>query len=113
MTFGFKVEEKDKYCIISVSGTLIEKSQAIELMEEVAHLLNKDENKFILDFSKMDFMNSAGMAAFLTILTKSRKAGGETILCLVPEKLNPVYEMTLLKNIFTVKGTIEEAVNCL
>ncbi len=95
--------------MISVMGRLIEKSQAIELMEEVAHRLNKDENKFILNFGEFDLMNSAGITVFLNILTKSRKAGGETIICCVSEKLKAVYEMLLLKNIFTVKPSAEEA----
>ena len=35
MDFEYKITEKDKYALISLSGNLIEKNQANEMMEEM------------------------------------------------------------------------------
>lgn len=81
MTFNFTTTEKGKYCIIKLSGNLMEKAQANELLDEVNTCILRDIKSFIIDFSDFQFMNSSGLTVMLNILTKSRKAGGETIIC--------------------------------
>jgi anti-sigma B factor antagonist len=109
MEFTFKVEEKRDYCLLHFSGNLIEKSQAIEMMERFEELLSRDNKKFVIDMAGFKYMNSTGLNTLLTILTRARKNGGEAIVCCVPENIKSLLVITKLNNIFTVVENEEEA----
>ena len=109
MEFTFKIEEKKDYCILHFSGNLIEKSQAIELMDRFENLLANDTRKFIISMADFRYMNSTGLNTLLTILTRSRKSGGEALVCCVPANIKSLLAITKLNNIFTVVENEEEA----
>lgn len=113
MEFTYKIQEKKDYSLLHFSGNLIEKNQALEMFERFDELLNKNVSKFIIDMSGFKYMNSTGLNTLLTILTKARKAGGETIICSVPENIKSLLVVTKLNNIFTVVDTENEAVGLL
>ena len=113
MEFTYKIEEKKDYCLLHFSGNLIEKNQAIEMFERFDELMNKEVSKFIIDMSGFKYMNSTGLNTLLTILTKARKAGGETIICCVPDNIKSLLVVTKLNNIFTVVDSEKEAVGLL
>lgn len=113
MEFTYKIQEKKDYCLLHFSGNLIEKNQALEMFERFDELLNKNVSKFIIDMSGFKYMNSTGLNTLLTILTKARKAGGETIICCVPENIKSLLIVTKLNNIFTVVDSEDEAMSLL
>jgi anti-sigma B factor antagonist len=109
MDFTFKIEEKKDYCLLRLSGNLIEKSQALDLFDRFDELIHREVNKFIVDMSGFGYMNSTGLNTLLTILTKARQSGGETIICCVPENIKSLLVITKLNNIFTVVDNLEIA----
>lgn len=109
MEFTYKINEKGKYCSIHLRGNLIERGQAVSLIDEVNNLLLKDSNRFVLNLSDFKYMNSTGLTVFLNILTLARKAGGEAVICCVPDKINTLLSVTKLNNVFTVTDTEEHA----
>ena len=109
MEFTYKIEEKRDCSLLHFAGNLIEKSQAIEMLERFDELLNKEVKRFIIDMSGFRYMNSTGLNVLITILTRSRKAGGETIISSVPENIKSLMLITKLNNIFTVAENEEEA----
>ena len=110
MEFTFKINEKPGYCSVHLKGNLIEKGQAVNLIDEINNLVLKDANKFVLNLSDFRYMNSTGLTVLLNILTLARKAGGEAVICCVPEKINSLLSVTKLINVFTVTDTEEHAV---
>jgi anti-sigma B factor antagonist len=109
MEFTYKITEKPAYCSIHMKGNLIEKGQAVNLLDDVNNLLLKDNNRFVLNFSDFKFMNSTGLTVLLNILTLARKAGGEAVICCVPEKIKSLLSITKLIHVFTVADTEEHA----
>ena len=109
MDFNYKVEEKKDYVILHFSGNLIEKSQALGMFERFDELLNRDHRKFIIEMSEFKYMNSTGLNTLLTILTRARKAGGEAVVCCVPENIQSLMVITRLNNIFTISANEKEA----
>ena len=77
MEFSYKINEKEKYSSIQLKGNLIEKGQAVNLIDDVNNLILKDTNRFVLNLSDFKYMNSTGLTVLLNILTLARKAGGE------------------------------------
>lgn len=113
MEFTYKIEEKKDYCLMHFSGNLIEKSQALEMLDRLEELLNKEIKKFVIEMSGFKYMNSTGLNTLITILTRARKAGGEAIICSVPENIKSLMLITKLNNIFTIAENEEDAESCL
>lgn len=109
MEFSYKINEKPKYCSIHLKGNLMEKGQAVNLIDDINNLVLKDANRFVLNLSDFKYMNSTGLTVLLNILTLARKAGGEAVICCVPEKINSLLSITKLINVFTVTATEELA----
>lgn len=102
MEFNYQIEEKKDYNLVSISGNLIEKNQASNLLEEINELVEKESNKFILNMKDFKYMNSTGLTILLNILTKARKSGGEAVICNVPERIKSLLIITKLNNVFSV-----------
>jgi anti-sigma B factor antagonist len=113
MEFNFKISGKEGYAVIFLSGNLMEKNQSARLMEEVIHLFEKGICYFIINLRDFKYMNSTGLSVLLNILTHARKAGGDVIICCIPEKVKSLLSITRLTDIFTVTDTEENAVAAL
>lgn len=110
MNFSYTIKEKEKYFLVKLSGNLMEKNQANELMEEIMHDITKNSKLFILDLKELQYLNSSGLTVFLNILTKSRKGGGDTVLCGISEKVKNVFSITRLTDVFTIVDNEEAAI---
>ena len=110
MKFEFKIEAKENYNLVHFSGSLIEGTQSKELLEAIENQIQQSGNNFIVNLGGIKHMNSNGLNVLINILTKSRNAGGETIIANVPEKVTQLIVITKLNTVFTVTGTVEEAI---
>jgi anti-anti-sigma factor len=80
MIFDFTISKQHNYTIISLKGNLIEKGQALQLLEKAEELVNENVNKWAIDLEKLIYMNSSGLNTLIQLLTKARVAGGEAVL---------------------------------
>jgi len=102
MEFGYNIEDKTKYTLVSLKGNLIEKNQANNLLDEISTMAEKDGSNFVIDLEDFKYMNSTGLNVLLGILSKARKSGGEAVICSVPEKIKTLLVITKLVNVFSV-----------
>lgn len=109
MDFTFSIKEKDGINIVSLEGNLIEKNQATELIDEIESLIERNESKFVLSMSDFKYMNSTGLNVMINVLTKARKAGGEAVICSMPDKIKELMVITKLNSVFTIADNLEEA----
>ncbi|MEP7263986.1 MAG: STAS domain-containing protein [Bacteroidota bacterium] len=109
MEFGYQISEKEKYTLVQLSGNLMERNQANELIEEINNHTAKEVPNFVIDLSGFKYMNSTGLNVLLNILSVARKSGGEAIICCVPEKIKTLLVITKLVNVFSVKDNEELA----
>jgi anti-sigma B factor antagonist len=109
MEFEYEIADKKGLKIVSLKGNLIEKSQAQPLLDEIALLIENSNTKFALSLKEFKYMNSTGLNVFITILTRARKAGGEAVLCCVPEKVKQLLIVTKLNTVFTTADSLEGA----
>lgn len=99
--------------MMHIAGNLIEKNQATEMLDRFEDLLNKESRKFVINMDGFKYMNSTGLNTLLTILTRARKAGGEAIICCVPDNIKSLMLITKLNNIFTIVADEAEAAGSL
>jgi anti-sigma B factor antagonist len=102
MEFGYQLNEKEKYTLVQLTGNLMEKNQANELLEEINQHIGNESPNFVIDLSGFKYMNSTGLNVLLNILSIARKSGGEAVICCVPEKIKTLLVITKLVNVFSV-----------
>jgi anti-sigma B factor antagonist len=113
MVFDFTIANHTNYAVISLSGNLIEKGQAISLLENVEELAKDNCTKWAIDLDKLIYMNSSGLNTLIQLLTKARVAGGEAVLYNMNKKINELILITKLHTLFKVADTRQEALNLL
>jgi anti-anti-sigma factor len=113
MVFDFTISKQGSHAIIGLSGNLIEKSQAISLLEKSDGLANEGCNKWAIDLKDLIYMNSSGLNTLIQLLTKARVAGGEAVLFNMNKKINELILITKLHTLFKVVESRQEALNLL
>ena len=96
---GFKVVAKDDVTLIEVGGQLIVGNRQL-LKEQVLEQLERGDRKFIVDFSKTDYIDSSGLGVLVTLSKKIREQGGQLSLVSLSEDLRALFELTKLDTLF-------------
>lgn len=110
MKFEFRIEQLTDIIIIHFIGSMLDKSEADDLLTSIDESLEKGNNKFIVNLSKIDYMNSSGLGILINILTKSRNKYGELVVCEIPEKVIKLLVTSKLQNIFQTTESQELAI---
>lgn len=67
------------------------------------------ETHFVIDLSDVTFLDSAGMAALVSLLKRSREAGGDVRLVWpVAEGARRILDLTKLDRVFRMASSVEE-----
>jgi len=94
--------------VIKVKGRL-EAVSVGDLRKKQEQLLEADKKNFIVDLSNTDFMDSAGMAALVSLLKRARQVQGKVILV---KPTNPaayrILTLTRFDQVFTLVDTVNE-----
>ncbi|MES2568212.1 MAG: STAS domain-containing protein [Bacteroidota bacterium] len=109
MVLDYNITEENKIQILFLSGELIDKNQANDLLVKVNELLDAGNHKFIIDLSELKYMNSSGLNVLIQLLTKTRNNGGESVICNVSKKVNDLLIITKLNTLFKVADNKESA----
>ena len=113
MDFSYQIKINDHYSILQLSGNLISEEQTKTIVDEVNKLIENKNHNFIVDLAAVNYMNSTGLNLLIKVLTKSRNSGGETIITKVPDRINKLFLISKLNNVFTVTDNSEDAINIL
>lgn len=95
--------------IIQISGRL-EAFTVKDLRSEQDKLMENGGKNFVIDLSPTEFMDSAGMSALVSLLKRSRQAGGEVILV---KPTDPaafrILTLTRFDQVFKIVDSVDEA----
>ena len=111
MLFTHTIKKQGSLHIINMQGDLIETGQADKLMQEVDEIIVNNSIRFVIDLGSLKYLNSSGLTILIRILTKSRKAGGETVIANVGKRIKELLVITKLNTVFTVADNVEEGVS--
>jgi anti-sigma B factor antagonist len=102
MQFNYDVSFQDEgpFVYLKLKGNLLERYQASEFFGELDAWIQDGKNKFILDLSKLEYINSNGLSVLINILTKSRNHGGDVVIFGVSDQLKNLFIITKLDNVF-------------
>lgn len=96
--------------IVAPQGT-VEAFNVAELRKRLYMLLDDGVINFVVDLSDVSFMDSAGLSALVSVLTRSRQAGGDVKLVWPTEEAAlRILHLTKFDRVFDITDTVEEAI---
>jgi len=87
----------------------LDASNAADFKRDVGPVLEAN-TKLVLDLSRLRFVDSSGLGAFISCLRKLNAKGGDLKLCGMSKQVRAVFELVRMHRIFEIYGTQEEAV---
>lgn len=108
-TFSFESKSERGVQVYNLTGNLMSKNQAIELIDQIKDDIAEDKKLFIADFSAMEYLNSSGINVLVNVFTLIRNAGGELVICCVSEKVQQLFIITKLNTVFNIEDTVDQA----
>src|SRR3989338_1365439 len=95
--------------VIPLSGNL-DVGVSARLKEDLVKQAPLESEKIVLDFSKVEFIDSACLGALIAVARKLRKKGGDIRIASLLEEVQSIFQITRLDKIFQIFGKPEEAV---
>ena len=95
--------------LITITGRLIEKSQADGLIKEFEGLIEAGTNRYLMDLEGLEYVNSTGLNLLIGMFTSARNSGGELVIGGISPKVKKLMVMTKLDSIFKIYKSVAEA----
>lgn len=90
----------------------LDASSANALRGTVVDRVNMGHRCIVLDLANVDFIDSSGLAAVISC-SKALGSQGSMVVCNAKDKVRHIFELTRMKQIFSICETWEEAVKAL
>ena len=87
----------------------LDASNAAEFKRDIAPLLEANA-KLVLDLSRLRFVDSSGLGAFISCLRKLNAKNGDLKLFGMSKQVRAVFELVRMHRVFDIAGTREDAV---
>ena len=111
MVFEYKINNSNEIPVIEMTGELIDRKQADNLIAEIDKQIADGKSKFVLDMSQLKYINSSGLSVLIILLTKARKNDGDIAISNVTQKVKELLVITKLNSVFAVTKDVESAIN--
>lgn len=93
-----------------MKGRLMDQQQADLLMETLEKELGTTHNTVVLDMGELQYMNSMGLNIMINVLTRTRNAGGDTLIAAISHSVRQLFIVTKLDTVFTITDSVDEAI---
>ncbi len=80
-----------------------------ELRKYFDTLVKRSEKKVVVDFARVPYIDSSGLATLIEMLQRLKRIGGELRFCTLAQKVQDVIEVTKLNRLFSIFDTREAA----
>lgn len=99
----------DETSLIRINGS-IELVNVNDIKYEIGILLEKGIVKLLLDFSKVEYVDSSGLGMLVSIKKKVNQKDGEIILFSLQKAVKRIVELTDLDKLFVIKENEKDAI---
>ena len=79
------------------------------LKSAVVHELENGRRAVVIDLGETDLIDSGGLGVLVTLYRQAEELGGVLVLANLSDELSGLLRLTKLDTIFTVAGTIDDA----
>ena len=111
--FKFQTTINENYILLELSGRLMIYEDAKKLQNKIISELNETNNIVVICFKDLEYLNSSGLSVLITILTKSRNLGGETIITNIPDSIQKLLLISKLNTVFRIEDNLDLVISSL
>ena len=104
----YDIEWIDKAVVVRITGD-IDAARAPVAQQPLLGLLDKRPERIIVNFDCVAYMDSAGLASFVKLLSRTKKQGVDLRLVALSDMLKSLFEITRLDTMFNIYDTEEAA----
>jgi len=110
MTSGLSiiVEKKGPVAILRIEGRMDAASSPV-LEVQLTNLIQQNFKNFLLDFSKVEYLSSAGMRLLLSMTKKLKASGSKLFFCSINDEVMEIIRMASFEKILSIYKTEKEA----
>jgi anti-sigma B factor antagonist len=105
----YRVEKHDDVDVLRISGRL-DLVSSNNLKDSVRQRLDEKRTLLVLNMRGVDFINSSGLGALVSILKDVRLVNGRLVLSELAPYVQEIFEITQLSNVFEIHPTEADAV---
>ncbi len=95
--------------ILAVLEPRLVADKAEPFKDAVGRYCNNGPISLVLDLAKVEFIDSTGLGAILSVLKRMPK-GSELMVCRLNEAVTNMFMLTRMDRVFTICKTVDEAV---
>jgi anti-anti-sigma factor len=106
------VRKEDGVAVIELSGRF-DAVSAEEAKQELHGLIEEGNTKLVLNLSRLEFIDSAGLGVLVSCLRRAAAEGGDLRVAEVPTFCRSIFELTRLTRVFDVTESEEDALKAL
>lgn len=107
-SISIDIHEKDNYGILNLKGELtLFAENAVN--EAIAEFIDDSKN-IIMNFAEVNYINSAGIAILISVITELRKKGGTLKFVGLTDHYKKIFNMVGLTQFGNIYNSIEEAI---
>jgi anti-sigma B factor antagonist len=103
-----RMQNQENLAVLSLSGRL-DLASGATLKEQVKRLIEKNTIQVHLNLSEVEFINSSGLGALVSIMKEVRLQKGRLTLSNLASYVQEIFEITQLSHIFEIYSTEAEA----
>ena len=103
------VRQTGDVAVATVTVEELDAGNVSEFKRDVAPVLEAHA-KLVLDLSRLRFVDSSGLGAFISCLRKVNARGGDLKLCGMSKPVRAVFELVRMHRVFDIAPTSDDAV---
>jgi anti-sigma B factor antagonist len=105
----FVVQQLNGVAIATILVEDLDAGNASDFKRDIAPVVDANP-RLVLDLSRLRFVDSSGLGAFISCLRKLNAVGGDLKLCGMSHPVRAVFELVRMHRVFDILETPEEAV---
>ncbi|MDP4199144.1 MAG: STAS domain-containing protein [Bacteroidota bacterium] len=106
---GVNSKESDPETVIALSGQL-DAHTATEFERFLERTVRTEHSHhIIIDFSKLEYISSAGLGVLMGLIEEVRAEGGDIKLAALPDKIFHILDLLGFPIVFQIFGSVDEA----
>ncbi len=100
--------KQDKVVVLEIQGRL-DAGSSPSLESKIVSLIDGGGKNFILDFSGLEYISSAGLRVLLVAAKKTKSVEGKLALAVLTEPVKEVFDIAGFTGIFAIYPSVDEA----
>jgi anti-sigma B factor antagonist len=112
MTRTIEVRQIGSVVVLDVGGRLV-MGEVDEMRDTICRLLEAGSRSFVLNLSRVSYMDSAGLGQTIAAYTSVTRRGGRVVLLNPSKQTNQLLQIAKLVTVFDVYGDESDALNAL